>query len=384
MAVYAITGKLGSGKGKGAMKLLRDYLRAGKRVATNCDVFMEHMMPGQSKQIVIRVPDKPTSADLYAIGSGNRFINFEPVLKYTAKGFEYTPPAPQLLPGFDESHNGALFLDECASWLNTRDFQAGGRKELLEWAIHARKYGWDVYFICQNISQIDKQLRDSLFEYVVRMSRLDRMKVPFVSAAFKLVTAGFSDGSLPRMHIGVVRLGCSPEGVVADRWHFRGDDLNNVYNTTQVFSDSYPHGIHSVLSSWHLQASVGLREGFVGPVRIPHDYDLLSPRPSPPKPPHKHMTKFLAFSLLLGLVLGASGTHYVGPLLFAPVKAVADASQPAKYSETVTGRGYFSNAGSVSVVLSDGRLVSPIKFKSGPAGWEAEISDGLWVKGGSQ
>lgn len=241
MAVYAITGKLGSGKGKGAMKLLRDYLRAGKRVATNCDIFMEHMMPGQSRQTVIRVPDKPTSADLYAIGSGNRFIDFEPLVKHTAKGFEYTPPAPRLLPGFDESYNGALFLDECASWLNTRDFQAGGRKELLEWAIHARKYGWDVYFICQNISKIDKQLRDSLFEYVVRMSRLDRMKVPFVSAAFKLVTAGFSDGSLPRMHIGVVRLGCSPEGVVADRWHFRGDDLNLAYNTTQVFSDSYPH-----------------------------------------------------------------------------------------------------------------------------------------------
>ena len=226
MAVYAITGKLGSGKGKGAMKLLRDYLRAGKRVATNCDVFMEHMMPGQSRQTVIRVPDKPTSTDLYAIGSGNRFIEFVPVVKHTSKGFEYTPPSPRLLPGFDEAHNGALFLDECASWLNTRNFQDKGRSDLLEWAIHARKYGWDVYFICQNISQIDKQLRDSLFEYVVRMNRLDRMKVPFVSAAFKLITAGFSDGSLPRLHIGVVRLGCSPDGIVADRWHFRGDDLN--------------------------------------------------------------------------------------------------------------------------------------------------------------
>ena len=94
----------------------------------------------------------------------------------------YLPPSPKLLPGFDESHNGALFLDECASWLNTRDFQDKGRKSILEWCIHARKYGWDVYFICQNIDQIDKQLRQSLFEYVVRMNRLDRMKIPFVSA----------------------------------------------------------------------------------------------------------------------------------------------------------------------------------------------------------
>jgi hypothetical protein len=384
MAVYAITGKLGSGKGKGAMKLLRDYLRAGKRVATNCDVFLDHMMPGQSRTTVVRMPDKPDVSDLYAIGSGNRFVAFEPIVKSCDKAFEYLPPSPKLLPGFDESHNGALFLDECASWLNTRDFQEKGRKSILEWCIHARKYGWDVYFICQNIDQIDKQLRQSLFEYVVRMNRLDRMKIPFVSAGIQLLTAGYSNGSMPRLHIGVVRLGTSPDGIVADRWHFRGDDLNNAYNTTQVFSDSYAHGIHSVLSSWHLQARVGIRDSFVGPVRIPQDFELLLPRPNSPKPPHKHMTKFLFVSLLLGLALGASGSHYVGPLLLPPAKAIVESSQPVKYSETVTGKGYFSNAGSVSVVLSDGRLVSPLKFKSGPAGWEAEISEGIWVKGGAQ
>ena len=240
MAVYAITGKLGSGKGKGAMKLLRDYLRAGKRVATNCDVFLEHMMPGQSRISMVRMPDKPEVSDLYAIGSGNRFVEFEPIVKSRDQAFEYIPPSPKLLPGFDEAHNGALFLDECASWLNTRDFQAKGRSGILEWCIHARKYGWDVYFICQNIDQIDKQLRQALFEYVVRMNRLDRMKIPFVSAGIQLLTAGYSNGSMPRLHIGVVRLGTSPDGIVADRWHFRGDDLNNAYNTTQVFSDSYP------------------------------------------------------------------------------------------------------------------------------------------------
>lgn len=383
MAVYAITGKLGSGKGKGAMKLLRDYLIAGKRVATNCDVFLEHMMPEHSRVPLIRVPDKPTAADLYAIGSGNRFVDFQPIVRRTDGGFLYTPPSPRLLEGFDESHNGALFLDECASWLNTRTFQDKGRADLLEWCIHARKYGWDVYFICQNINQIDKQLRDSLFEYVVRMNRLDRMKVPFLSAGMKLLTAGFSDGSLPRLHIGVVRLGCSPDGIVADRWHFRGDDLNAAYNTTQVFSDSYPHAIHSVLPSWHLQAKAGIPKGFIGPVRIPQDYELVKPRPVPPKPPHKHMTKFLIIAMLFGVVVGGAGTHYVGPVLFPPVQAQEAPKQP-RYSETISGKGYFSNRGAVSILLSDGRTISPLQFKSGPGGWEAEISDGLWVKGSSQ
>jgi len=383
MAVYAITGKLGSGKGKGSMKLLRDYLRAGKRVATNCDVFLEHMMPPGSSDTVIRIPDKPTANDLYAIGPGNKYVDFQPIPRYTENSVEFTPPAPRLLPGFDERHNGALFLDECASWLNTRNFQDKGRAALLEWAIHARKYGWDVYFITQNIKQIDAQLRESLFEYTVRFNRLDRMKVPFVSAGLKLVTAGYSDGSLPRLHIGVVRLGCSPDGIVADRWHFRGDDLNKAYNTTQVFSDSYPHGMHSLLSSWHLSTRVGVAPDFVGPVRIPQDMQVLKDRPLPPKPPHKHMTKFLVLSLLIGAGIGALGMNVAAPFLAQPVTQLAEA-KPAKFSDTIAGRGFLSNNGAITVILSDGRVATPLQFRTSGSGYEAQITPDLWVKGGAQ
>lgn len=42
MAIYAITRK-----GNRAMKLRRDYLRSGKRVGTNCDMFPDHMMLDQ-------------------------------------------------------------------------------------------------------------------------------------------------------------------------------------------------------------------------------------------------------------------------------------------------------------------------------------------------
>lgn len=382
MAVYAITGKLGSGKGKAALKIARDYLQAGKRVATNIDMFLEHLMLPQSRASVIRMPDKPSASDLYAIGSGNRFVEFTPNCRRTENGYEFIPPSPRILPGFDEQHNGALILDECASWLNARDFQSKGRSELLEWAIHARKYGWDVYFITQNISQIDKQLRDSLFEYVVRLNRLDRMKIPFVSSGIKLLTAGFSDGSLPRLHVAVVRLGCSPDGIVADRWAYRGDDLNNAYNTTQVFSDSYPHAIHSLLPSWHLQANVGIPADFVGPVRIPHDYQLLKARPLPPKPPHRHMTKFLAVALSMGFLIGAFGMRYAMPLTVTSI----DSPPPKvpKFSDTILGRGFMTNNGAVTVVLSDGRVVAPRQFRTFSGGWEAEISEELWVKGGAQ
>lgn len=296
MAVYAITGKLGSGKGKAGIQRLREYIRAGKRVATNCDVFLEHLLPAHSRTTIIRVPDKPTATDLYAIGSGNKFIEFETNITHEKGGFVGRAPieSPKMLKGFDESHNGALVLDECGSWLNARTFGDKGRSDMLEWCIHARKYGWDVFFIMQNINQIDKQLRESLFEYVVRLNRLDRMKIPFVSPVIKLATAGAASGAMPRCHIAVVRLGPSPDGLVADRWIFRGDDLHDAYNTTQVFSDSYPHQVHCLLPNWH-------RIGYALVEPVPLGLRILrhlgfkqAPRQKPkPKTPHPIVTKIM-------------------------------------------------------------------------------------------
>jgi len=379
MAVYAITGKLGSGKGKAAIDQIRRYLRDGKRVATNCDVFLEHLMPSTDKSVVVRVPDKPSAVDLYMVGSGNRFIQFEPILQHGRAGITATAPSPKLLPGFDEHHNGALILDECGSWLNTRNFQDKGRAEMLEWAIHARKYGWDIFFIMQNISQVDKQLRESLLEYVVRLNRLDRMKVPLLSPAIAFMTAGASTGSMPRLHIGVVRLGASPDGLVADRWYFRGDDLNNAYNTTQVFSDSYPHGTHSLLSAWHLSASVGVPPDFIGPLQAtPAALSLLRPRALPPKPPHKHMSKFLFCSLLLGAALGVFGYHFGGSFF---KHEVVQKNEEFVYSKTITGVGYMSQGNQFIVSLSDGRVIPVQRFRFVDGGWIAQIEPGLWVRG---
>jgi hypothetical protein len=379
MAVYAITGKLGSGKGKASIDQIRRYLRAGKRVATNCDIFLEHLMPSQSRATVTRIPDKPSGVDLYMIGSGNKFIDFEPILVSGNNGFEAKAPAPKLLAGFDEVHNGALVLDECGSWLNTRTYQDKGRAELLEWAIHARKYGWDIFFQMQNISQVDKQLRDSLLEYVVRLNRLDRMKVPFVSGAVKALTFGAIQGNLPRMHIGVVRLGSSPDALIADRWVFRGDDLNNAYNTTQVFSESYEHGPHCLLSAWHLSARVGIPVDFVGPLLPgPLGQELIRRRVEPPKKP-KHMKKVAALSLVAGCAIGA-----VAAQVHRPVPPSILAEPDRKYTDKIRVLGHMRRGptGAVYLQLSDGRIMRPKTFllKLGGA-FDAEIEPGVWVKG---
>lgn len=381
MAVYAISGKLGSGKGKAAVDQIRRYLRAGKRVATNCDLFLEHLMDDRDRGLVIRIPDKPSAADLYMIGSGNKFIEFDPIIEIGESAITGKAPSPRLLKGFDEAHNGVLVLDETASWLNTRNFQDKGRAEILEWFIHGRKYGWDIMFLMQNPSQIDKQLRDSLFEYVVRMNRLDRLKVPVVSGVLKFITAGASRGTLPRVHIGVVRLGSSPDGLIADRWVFRGDDLNDSYNTTQVFSDSYPHGAHCLLSAWHLSARAGVPLDFVGPARPgPYDLQLLRHRTPPAKPIPKHMSKFLMMAMCIGLLLGAALTRFYFP---RTIEVAADASGGRVYSDRLKGIGYLRLPDKRFVVsISDGREVEPLNILFLPSGgWEAEIAKGEWIKG---
>lgn len=391
MAVYAITGKLGAGKGKCGMYKLREYLRAGKRIATNCDIFLEHFGDERSKATVIRVPDKPSATDLYAIGSGNKFIQLETNIQIIGDGsYKGLPPIkpPKMLDGFDESHNGALVLDECASWINTRSFAEKGRAELLEYMIHARKYGWDVFFIMQNINQADKQLREALFEYVVRLTRLDRMRVPLLSTAVTAMTAGSVAGTLPRVHVAVVRLGSNPDALVADRWIFRGDDLNRVYNTTQVFSDIYPHAIHSMLSAWHLSAKSGLPPDFVGPPRPgPHndvlDHVLLKPRAQPLKPPNPHMVKYLVTSLALGVGLGVAGSYvlHLGERAApAPVASVAAPVTPE--GKPPVGLGFLRTAGDVTVILADGRVVSPSQFTVQANGhWTATIDGGHQVSG---
>jgi len=381
MAVYAITGKLGSGKGKAGIDQIRRYLRSGKRVATNCDVFLEHLMTPRDKASVLRIPDKPAAVDLYMIGSGNRFVEFDPIIVYGDKALSAMAPSPRLLKGFDESHNGALVLDECGSWLNTRNFQDKGRADMLEWAIHARKYGWDIFFIMQNISQVDKQLRDSLLEYVVRLNRLDRMKVPVISGVLKLLTAGATDGNLPRVHIGVVRLGSMPDGLVADRWVFRGDDLNDAYNTTQVFSDSYPHGTHCLMSAWHLSAKVGVPPDFVGPsLPGPAGLQLISGRALPPKPVSKHMTKFLVGAMALGIVIGVFGVRFLAPSSL--VQAGGGVVVERVYSDKVKGVGFVrAVTGRTYVTLSDGTTVEPVNMVMKPGGgWEAEVSRNQWVR----
>lgn len=221
MPVYIVTGKLGSGKTLACVGKIKDFLIQGRKVATNLDLNMDKLVGNYAKKTkVTRVPDRPSADDFENLGLG-----------YDG---EFT----------GEENNGGLFLDECGTWFNSRDWNAKGRKELLDWVIHARKKRWDVYFIIQDLEVMDKQARLMFAEHVVYCRRSDRFTVPLLSSVWKLITD--KPLPMPRMHIGFVKYGDTANAQLVDKWIYRGNDLYDAYDTTQVFTED-SHGMYEYL-----------------------------------------------------------------------------------------------------------------------------------------
>jgi len=239
VAVYFVTGKLGSGKSLAAVSKIRDYLAQGRRVATNLDLHLDAMFPrGKSRQTVTRIPDKPRLCDLEMLGTGDG----QPITHY------------------DESRFGLLVLDEMASWFNSRGWAEKSRHEVIEWFLHARKLHWDILFLIQDLEAVDKQLRGALCEHLVICRRLDRIPIPLVNSVSKLLTS--KRATMPKVHVAVVKYGATESALVVDRWWYSGGDLYAAYTTGQAFRDDIlitPGGQvvdmrapWSMLSSWHL------------------------------------------------------------------------------------------------------------------------------------
>jgi len=223
--VYFVTGALGSGKGLAGISQIRDYIINGSRIAGNIDINLDKLCSKvNSKVTYTRIPDKPTLFDLQCLGSGN--------------------------DTYDPYQNGLLVLDELATWFNARNWQQKGRKELIDWFVHARKLGWDIIFMVQSITVLDNQLLDSLMDYHVEMMDLSKINIPFIGRWWRNISPSNRPLTFPKIHRGIVKY---KNLVVADKWTFRARDLYDAYNTKQVFDDNYPHGAHSLLSRWHLE-----------------------------------------------------------------------------------------------------------------------------------
>lgn len=225
---YFVTGKLGSGKTLCSVGRIRDYLRRGSPVATNLNLDLVAMFGAAepTKHIrVIRVPDKPTAEDLYNLGRGNE--------------------------SYDESLNGLLVLDECGTWFNARNWSDKSRAALNDWFLHARKLGWDVILIIQNLEMVDKQAKLALAEFTVHCKKSGNFSIPVISSITKLLL-DFSV-RLPKGHIARVVYGEKFTDPMLERWVYRGTDLYKAYDTKQAFLANYEDGLYSLVPPWQLK-----------------------------------------------------------------------------------------------------------------------------------
>lgn len=216
MSVYFLTGKLGNGKTLASVGRIQKYLKEGRRVATNLDIYPEHLVGIRNKNIeLLRLPDKPRLQDLEMLGTGDG----KSIEEYSEKGF------------------GLIVLDELGTWFNSRSWNSDkSRQDLINWMLHARKLHWDLILIVQDVEAVDKQLRDMLCENLVICRRLDNIRIPIIGPLFKFLTAGYWTPKLPRIHRAKVHAGQTKSDWVADVWTYQGDDLFKGYRTGQCFT----------------------------------------------------------------------------------------------------------------------------------------------------
>ncbi|MDY4367993.1 zonular occludens toxin domain-containing protein [Pectobacterium brasiliense] len=243
MAVYVVTGKLGSGKTLVSVSKIQEKLVRGGIVATNLDLKL-HNMPDVGRNAkrtrVIRIPDKPNIFDLQSLGCGNT--------------------------SYDESDNGLLVLDECGTWFNSRSWADKERQDVINWFLHARKLGWDIIFLIQDISIMDKQARLALAEHVVYCRRTDKLAIPFVGTLLSII-ANFRF-SFPKVHFGIVKYGDNINSITVDKWVYTGASLYAAYNTKQIFSDGYSDGAFCYLSPYITHGQFSVNKGISYYMRI--------------------------------------------------------------------------------------------------------------------
>lgn len=219
MPVYVPTGKLGAGKTLWAMSKVREAIKQGKPIATNLDLFLEHLPTPTAP--IYRLPDYPTAASLAAIGEGSN--------------------------SKDELTFGWVVLDEAAVFLNSRDWSSGDRTGVLSWLRHARKLHWNLILLTQGAGSVDKQIRDDLLEYHVVCRRMDRMKVPFFATALQVLTWGRHSGNLPKVHMASIRYGYGQSSMHTETEYYQSKDLYATYDTDQKIRPDYPHGLHCLI-----------------------------------------------------------------------------------------------------------------------------------------
>lgn len=320
MANFIVIGKPRGGKTLISVARIRERLLAGCRVATNLNLNLEHMLPLSTRQVsCIRLPDFPSVQDFEALGFGSDAYA-------------------------DESKFGLIVLDETSAFFNARTWADKSRQAVIDWLKHSGKLRWDIYFIAQSESMIDKQIREAFGEHLVVCRRLDRLPLPFVGWLFKLFGLPIK---FPKAHLGVVRYGLAKSDLVVARWLYRGRDLYKAYDTEQIFNADTSPAIYSLL------------------------------------PPYTLKGRFMSpFSIARLMVVGAASLAFVcGVVMTATFTYFSNTLRPAiasKVSSSVYVSSYAIADGVAHVNLSDGRSIQSKTYAVSNSGFSVNHTAGLF------
>lgn len=338
-----LTGKRGAGKSLIACSQIRERMQNGCMVATNLNLFIDVLVSPRNKVRPFRLPDWPTATDMEMLPLGNPSLT-------------WGDGQVKMLPGYDEKQNGLLVLDELSTFLNSRNWQAKDRQDLINWLLQSRKFGWDLMFLAQHPRLVDAQVRDSLFDLVGVVRRLDKVAVPFFGKVAAVM--GFKL-KMPRLHIAALRYGMHQDSPIAERIWCRGTDLFKAYDTTQKIDPNVgvpTGGGYQYLSAWDLR---GRHMGW---------WEL-----------NKGLV-ILILAIGVGIGVGA-GRLWEKSASKAPLAQLAKPSPvEEKFSSNVFGAGYVKDGTEYRVVLSDGRIVAADAFRETPSGWQVRVGE-LWYRG---
>jgi hypothetical protein len=163
MALYCVTGPMGSGKTVYAVKMCREALESGKVVITNfqlvddwTDTVVDHnvfrwLVPGRRARL-----KKKFRRHCYMV----RDLSELRRIRLDGKG----------------ERRAVAVIDEGHVFMNAREWKQDGRGDLVEWVSATRKLGIDIYIITQDLDSLDRQVRSRL-TYHVHLRNLKQFKV---------------------------------------------------------------------------------------------------------------------------------------------------------------------------------------------------------------
>lgn len=215
MPATFLEGRRRSGKSLYAVLKIQEYLKEGRKVATNLDLHLEHLMPDDHKASVIRLPDCPRSEDLFAIGQAYPELDAN------------NPDT------YDENKNGVVVLDELLTFFNSRAWNEKDRANVINWIVLSGKLGWDLIFIGQSFDAIDTQIRDTVIDRIGSCTSNENLYPGFFwNYIIKpIYIKAFGKKNFVFMYIGKAK---SKENFSHRITHKR-DDLWVCYNTAQIF-----------------------------------------------------------------------------------------------------------------------------------------------------